>query len=465
MRSRISTPSRWSISCWSTRASRPAASIVIGSPCSSSAADPDVERPLDVDVDRGQAEAALLGGLELVAPPLDLGVDQPDERRVGPDPVDEHAVQDADLGGGQADAERAVHQLAHARDLVAQRVVDPLHRPRAGAQHRVAELAHVGERRRAAGRELRVELRLGFGLAGSRASGSSSAVGAAGSDTVLEFRRRRHASGRRSLRIDVDADAHAAPGRHRGHARSTAAPTARHRGTALGGLDQELEAVAAAQAKQRRRPEHAARRQREIAGERRGERIGRRPPPRRSRRSGSGSRTAGSAAASRRASSSARNPSASWLGGEAQRPGIGRAGLHEHPGAAGPATGPAGELGDERERPLLGAEVREAQRGIGVEHDAERDVGEVVALGHHLGADQQARRGRGEALERVAPGGPGRCDRRRGAGPGSARCRARPRARARPARCRRRGGRSPPRRRPGSARAPARGGRSGGRRG
>ena len=33
--SRISTPSRWSISCWITRASSPDASIVMGSPCSS----------------------------------------------------------------------------------------------------------------------------------------------------------------------------------------------------------------------------------------------------------------------------------------------------------------------------------------------------------------------------------------------------------------------------------------------
>ena len=37
-------------------------------------------------------------------------------------------MQDADLGGGEADAERVVHQHAHARDLVAQRVVEALDR-------------------------------------------------------------------------------------------------------------------------------------------------------------------------------------------------------------------------------------------------------------------------------------------------------------------------------------------------
>ena len=56
-------------------------------------------------------------------------------------------------------------------------------------------------------------------------------------------------------------------------------------------------------------------------------------------------------------------------------------------------------MGDERERSLLGAEVGKAQGGVGVEHHAEVDVGEVVALGDHLGADQHARRGVLEAGE------------------------------------------------------------------
>ena len=67
------------------------------------------------------------------APPLDLGVDERRHGRLLLDAVDEHAVQDADLGGGQPDAERVDHQLAHPRDLGAQRVVEAVHRPRPGA--------------------------------------------------------------------------------------------------------------------------------------------------------------------------------------------------------------------------------------------------------------------------------------------------------------------------------------------
>ena len=48
---------------------------MIGSPYSFAAADADVDRALDVDVHVGQAEAALLEGLVLVARPLDLRVD------------------------------------------------------------------------------------------------------------------------------------------------------------------------------------------------------------------------------------------------------------------------------------------------------------------------------------------------------------------------------------------------------
>ena len=64
---------------------------------------------------------------------------------------------------------------------------------------------------------------------------------------------------------------------------------------------------------------------------------------------------------------------------------------------ARPAAGAARELGDQRERPLLGAEVREAQRRVGVDDDAERHVREVVPLGDHLRADEQPGGRGGEA--------------------------------------------------------------------
>ena len=147
-------------------------------------------------------------------------------------------------------------------------------------------------------------------------------------------------------------------------------------------------------------------------------------------------------------------------GGGDDRGRVRRVGLHEHAAAARAASGAAGELGDQRERALLGAEVGEAQRRVGVEHDAERDVREVVALGHHLRAEQQAGGGgleAGRAARGRRPCWP-RC-RRRGGRRGR---RARPPARPRRAPCPRRGGR--PRasrtRRSGSGRA--RGGRSDG---
>src|SRR5205807_962881 len=71
-------------------------------------------------------------------------------------------------------------------------------------------------------------------------------------------------------------------------------------------------------------------------------------------------------------------------GSQRDRARPGGQGLHQHPAAARPAPGPAGQLRDQGEGPLLGAEVGEAQRLVGVEHYAQGDVWEVVALGDHL---------------------------------------------------------------------------------
>jgi hypothetical protein len=48
----------------------------------------------------------------------------------------------------------------------------------------------------------------------------------------------------------------------------------------------------------------------------------------------------------------------------------------------------------------MSAKVRSSARLVGVEDDAQRDVGEVVALGHHLGTDEHAGRRGLKALER-----------------------------------------------------------------
>ena len=110
VRSRIRRPSRWSISCWMTRASRPdgldedlLAAGVLG-------ADPHVDRALDVDVDAGQAQAALLHRLLVAAGPLQDRVDEGVDRPVVLDAVDEDAGQEADLRRRQPDAERVVHE-------------------------------------------------------------------------------------------------------------------------------------------------------------------------------------------------------------------------------------------------------------------------------------------------------------------------------------------------------------------
>src|ERR1700683_1634843 len=68
----------------------------------------------------------------------------------------------------------------------------------------------------------------------------------------------------------------------------------------------------------------------------------------------------------------------------------GGAALHQHAALAAAPDAP-GELCDQRERALLRAEVGKAQGGIGVEHDPERDIAEVVAPGDHLRADQDSR--------------------------------------------------------------------------
>ena len=103
VRSRIRTPSRWSISCWSTRASRPEASIAIGSPSTS--------RPLtracsgrSTSIEtRGRLRQPSSAIAELVGEPLDLRVDQRRRLAVGAGLEDEQPAQHAELGGGEAD--------------------------------------------------------------------------------------------------------------------------------------------------------------------------------------------------------------------------------------------------------------------------------------------------------------------------------------------------------------------------
>ena len=81
----------------------PSASISSGSPLARPAPRTRTARgALDLDVHAGQAQAALFGDLELLALPLEHRVDQRGERVLGVGAVDEHAVQHAELGRGEA---------------------------------------------------------------------------------------------------------------------------------------------------------------------------------------------------------------------------------------------------------------------------------------------------------------------------------------------------------------------------
>ena len=206
VRSRIRTPSRWSISCWMTRASRPLASIT-SSLAVARRRRARGRRPArsTSTSTRGQREAALLDELGLLAGPLEHRVDERVDRRVRLDAVDEHAARAAELRGGQADA-RAPRSSAR-----------PSRRPRCAAprrssatssaprlEHGIAPLAHVAQRRLAAGLDL------------GRQLGALADLALEDLFVVLGHR------GPRLLRIDVDRES-----RRRGPRRSARRPPRR----------------------------------------------------------------------------------------------------------------------------------------------------------------------------------------------------------------------------------------------
>ena len=145
VRSRIRTPSRWSSSCWMTRAAKPSGSISNVSPSHVLRAHPDRHGPRHLDADLADREAALVVELLLLGPPGDLGVAEHDRRGVLAGQHDGQAPQRAHLGSGEADAARVVHDRDHALGLVLQHLVERGDRERGGAQHGVADLADLGQ--------------------------------------------------------------------------------------------------------------------------------------------------------------------------------------------------------------------------------------------------------------------------------------------------------------------------------
>jgi hypothetical protein len=73
--------------------------------------------------------------------------------------------------------------------------------------------------------------------------------------------------------------------------------------------------------------------------------------------------------------------------------------LHEDTAGRIPSA-PACELRHELEGALLGAEVGHAEARVRVDHCRERDIGEVVPLGHHLRPDQDRSIRRRECAKR-----------------------------------------------------------------
>ena len=124
---------------------------------------------------------------------------------------------------------------------------------------------------------------------------------------------------------------------------------------------------------------------------------------------------------------------------------LGKVGLDDDASRTFAAAGAARELRQHRVGALDRAEVGKAEVAVGGEHRGQPDAGEVMALGHHLRADQDPRASVGEALEHrggaADPAGGVAIENVDGDVRGTLRRRAPP-----PARCRRRSARRPPRR-------------------
>ena len=74
--------------------------------------------------------------------------------------------------------------------------------------------------------------------------------------------------------------------------------------------------------------------------------------------------------------------------GEADGVMVGTHGLDDHPARFLAPAGPAGDLGDQLEGLLRRPEIRHIESAVGPHHPDQGDMGEMVALGDHLGADQ-----------------------------------------------------------------------------
>ena len=146
VRSRIRTPSRWSISCWITRDWSPSTSTRSGAPVASCPRDDDRAEALDGHVHLGQREAALVVDGLLVGLLDQHGVDDHAELVVLVCAVHEDAAQQTELRGRETDAMRVLHDPPHPRDERTQIVRELLDLARALAQRRVGIAPDLPER-------------------------------------------------------------------------------------------------------------------------------------------------------------------------------------------------------------------------------------------------------------------------------------------------------------------------------
>ena len=121
VRSMISTPSRWSSSCWTTRASSSSSSSRTRLAVEVLALERDRRRALDRHEHALEREAALVVASRSSRSLDDLGVDDDDRVLVLVGLEDEEPLQDADLGRREADAVRVVHQRASSARRAARR--------------------------------------------------------------------------------------------------------------------------------------------------------------------------------------------------------------------------------------------------------------------------------------------------------------------------------------------------------
>ena len=173
VRSMMSVPSRWSSSCWTTRASAcPRARATTGSPVSSFASTLHPQRPARPA--RGSARAR---GTPPARPrrrsPTGVTTGLTSTRSSLVERADEEPAEDPDLRRGEPDAVGVVHELDHPLGDPRELLVERLDLRGAHPQHGIAVLPDLGERESLADEPLGLGARLGVASARARASSCS----------------------------------------------------------------------------------------------------------------------------------------------------------------------------------------------------------------------------------------------------------------------------------------------------